>query len=82
MKDLIRALENQEPVLFNYYDNGEWTAYNLTETQFEKICGRDDAPDVLDKFILAEGSDSNSMGYVPTSLEEVAKAFGFGVRSE
>lgn len=69
-----------EPLLVNYYDNGSATLYNLTEEQFDKICEEDDPSSLLDKFEIKVKGFEN--GYAPDFMHDLAKMYGFEVRSE
>lgn len=76
----MKSDSKTRPIYVHYYDNGEFTIYNLTKAQFEHL--KEETVyglDIADRFVVGDGRE---YGYVSYEMDALSKIMGFEVGSE
>lgn len=80
-KKIIKAFQAKTKPFIYYDDNGSWTIYK-SKAAYDKIIKLndderwDEADNLQEKSIIAEGYDGDGYGYVPTLVEILAETLG------
>lgn len=78
---MIKPVKGLSPIFVNYYDNGEASIYNLTQSQHDRLWEElEDATEAIKPFEIEQ--PLHNIGYVPEVVSTLALIYGFEVDSE